>query len=148
MNKMIIMRGISGSGKSTLARQLVGNGVICSADDYFMVEGKYVFDPTKLASNHKKCYNKALGAVQQNISPVVIDNTNLVFRDMKPYLELAKKYNYAIEIAQIDLDDIDELLRRQESRAHINKAIPRLVLEVMIGRFDKDYKKMLKDYVE
>lgn len=39
------MRGLPGSGKSTKAKKIAGElGVIYSTDDFFMVNGQYVFD--------------------------------------------------------------------------------------------------------
>ena len=55
-----------GSGKSTLAKsiaKLYENTVICAGDDYFIdPEGKYVFDPDKLADAHKSAQLKAENA--------------------------------------------------------------------------------------
>jgi adenylate kinase family enzyme len=40
------MRGLPGSGKSTKAKELAGEqGLVFSTDDFFMVNGKYIFDP-------------------------------------------------------------------------------------------------------
>jgi adenylate kinase family enzyme len=42
---LILMRGLPGSGKSTKAQILAGkDGLIFSTDDFFMVNGKYVYD--------------------------------------------------------------------------------------------------------
>ena len=39
------MRGLPGSGKSTKAKKIAGeHGVIYSTDDFFMVNGVYVYD--------------------------------------------------------------------------------------------------------
>ena len=51
--EITLLRSVSGAGKSTLAKQLVGNGVILSTDDYFMKDVMYYFDPTKLGVYHK-----------------------------------------------------------------------------------------------
>ena len=66
--KLIIMRGIPGSGKTTLARKIEDLAMrsgykitgICSADDYFVKNGKYVFDGKKLGEAHKFCQSKAI----------------------------------------------------------------------------------------
>ncbi len=54
MEKVLyIVRGIPGSGKSTFAKQLVGaDFLVCEADKYFMVDGEYKFDATKLKQAH------------------------------------------------------------------------------------------------
>ena len=47
---LYILRGIPGSGKTTHAKRLAGtNGVIISADDYFMRDGEYCFDASKFS---------------------------------------------------------------------------------------------------
>lgn len=48
---LVIVRGLPGSGKSTLAKSLVERnrgGVVFSSDDFFMVNGKYVWDGARL----------------------------------------------------------------------------------------------------
>ena len=45
--KLIINRGIPGSGKSTSAKKLAPKEQIFSTDDYFMKNGKYIFDGKK-----------------------------------------------------------------------------------------------------
>jgi len=52
---LVIVRGLPGSGKSTLAKSLVernrGGGVF-SSDDFFMVNGKYIWDGARLGEVH------------------------------------------------------------------------------------------------
>jgi hypothetical protein len=51
--RLILLRGLPGSGKSTLAREIAGkNGVICSTDDFFYNDGRYIFDASKLGEYH------------------------------------------------------------------------------------------------
>lgn len=148
MNKqLILMRGITGSGKSTLAQQLVGSGEIFSTDDYFMVDGKYKFDATKLGFYHKQNVERSKEAMARGVSPVVIDNTNLTLKDMRPYLDLAKEFGYSVSVAQIDLDDVDELVKRQANRKDIGKNLPVEVIQFMRDKFQKDWKTLLKDYL-
>ena len=145
--KLILLRGITGSGKSTRAKQLVDQGQIFSTDDYFMVDGKYKFDASQLGVYHNKNVNRAKSAMIGGVSPVVIDNTNLTLRDMRPYLELAKEFDYEITVAQIDLDDVDELVKRQLGRKSIGKNLPVEVIKYMKDKFQKNWKELLKDYL-
>lgn len=49
------MRGVPGSGKSTKAKQLAGiKGLVYSTDDFFMKNGDYVYDPSKIGEYHDK----------------------------------------------------------------------------------------------
>lgn len=136
--EVILLRGPSGTGKSTLAKQLVGNGVILSTDDYFMNNGMYDFDPTKLGVNHKKNQDRAEKSMIEGISPIIVDNIFYKEWEMKPYVQLADKYEYEITIKELPIPHIDELIKRQESRKNINKSIPREILERMINKFKKN----------
>ena len=69
--EIILLRGVSATGKSTLAKQLVGNGVILSTDDYFMKDGMYDFDPTKLGIHHKSNQDRAEKNMIDGISPII-----------------------------------------------------------------------------
>ena len=133
--QLIIMRGVSSSGNSTIAKTLVGDGKIFSTDDYFMQGNNYVFDPKKIGLNHKLNQSRAEEAMKQGITPIVIDNTNTESWEMKPYVLAADKYGYYAKIVEAPILDIDELMRRQESRRSFNKALPRGVLERSIERY-------------
>lgn len=83
-----ILRGVSGSGKSTLAQELVKNrlGVICCADDYFMVDGEYKFDSQKLKYAHEHSRNTFDDALSDNtVDVIVVANTNTTEKDFSYY---------------------------------------------------------------
>ena len=137
--KMILMRGVSGSGKSTLARKLAEiheDSVILSTDDYFMVEGKYVFDPLSLGKNHKLNQDRAKWAMQEGTSCVIIDNTNTQAWEMRPYVEAALELGYEVEIQEPDPVPLEEIMRRQESRP--DKNLPLETVQRMLERFEKN----------
>ena len=137
--KLILMRGVSGSGKSTLARQLAEdheNSVILSTDDYFMVNGKYVFNPSSLGKNHQMNQDRARWAMQERTSCVIIDNTNTQAWEMLPYVEAALELGYEIEIHEPDQVPIEEIMRRQESRP--DKNLPLETVQRMLDRFEKN----------
>lgn len=102
--EIIIMRGVSGSGKSTLAKKLGVNGAIYSTDEFFIHDGKYNFDPKKISEAHQWNVNRVKNAMKQNISPIVVDNTNTKFWEMKPYILLSKEYNYNVKFAEPNID--------------------------------------------
>jgi predicted kinase len=93
---LIIVRGISGSGKSTFAKFLATPDFICTADDYLMENGKYVWSPEKLGIAHKKCQSKCENLMRLRFPRVVIANTSTTERELRPYYDLAKKYNYKV----------------------------------------------------
>ncbi|RXG70025.1 2',3'-cyclic-nucleotide 3'-phosphodiesterase [Armadillidium vulgare] len=94
---MVILRGLPGSGKSTIAKHIERKHIscrICSADNFFMKDGEYVYDRSLIKEAHAQCQENAIKAVEEQISVVVIDNTNLKLWEMNFYLNLAKKFHY------------------------------------------------------
>jgi len=69
---LYLLRGIPGAGKSTLAKQL--GCTHFETDTFFMVDGEYKFDPSKLRDAHKWCQAW----------------------EMEAYMELAKSWNYRV----------------------------------------------------
>lgn len=102
--KVIIMRGLPGSGKSTWIANNVPGALVCSADEFMVQDGVYVWDPSKLHAAHSKCQDKYMLALQGRMPLVVVDNTNLRPRDMEYYVVLAENMGYDIEIRTIHCD--------------------------------------------
>lgn len=126
---MFIMRGLPGSGKSTLAKKIVEQhaAVLCSADDFFMINGQYMFDPTKLHKAHSTCQDKARNALG-NGSHVVIDNTNVRQREVSVYFKIAEEMNAFVILLQPDTPwafDVDECFKRNTHN------VPREVIQRM-----------------
>jgi adenylate kinase family enzyme len=136
--KLILMRGVSGSGKSTLAQKLAENheSVILSTDDYFMVEGKYLFEPRMIGVNHARNQERARHHMSIGTPCVIIDNTNTQAWEMRPYVETAMELGYEIEIHEPDQVSIEEIMRRQESRP--DKNLPLETVQRMLDRFEKN----------
>ena len=90
MQTLYVMQGASGSGKSTLAVVLAKatGAVICSTDSYFLTEGVYRFDPSKLGEYHASNQRAAAEHLQAGHS-VIVDNTNLLRSHVKPYVAAA-----------------------------------------------------------
>src|SRR5579859_3354439 len=105
-----IMQGIPGSGKSTYARKTWPGALILSSDDYFMKDGKYVFDPSKLGEYHGrilKNFSQELMYCTRYICEgdkdkiIVIDNTNTKATEIAPYYQLALAYRCDVEIVKV-----------------------------------------------
>ena len=108
MKTLLIISGISGSGKSTLAETLIKRAthfdqsieddfcgsIICTADDYFMVDGEYKFDSSKLGEAHKACIQKCEDSMQVELELIIVANTTTDKKSAKPYLDMAKQYGY------------------------------------------------------
>jgi predicted kinase len=100
MEKILyIVRGIPGSGKSTFAKTL--GGTHFETDNFFMVDGEYKFDVTKLKAAHEWCQNSVNTAMILNITTdlnntIVVSNTFTQEWEMKPYFDMAETYGYRV----------------------------------------------------
>jgi len=101
--KLYIVRGVPGSGKSTLALNLVGHDfLVCEADKYFMVDGEYRFDASKLKDAHEACRNQVETYMKDSLvndqfyPEIAVSNTFTQEWEMQPYFDLAKKYGYMV----------------------------------------------------
>jgi NEDD4-binding protein 2 len=139
--KLVLMRGVSGSGKSTLAEKICSEqdfAVIVSTDDFFMVEGQYRFDPKRLGEYHAANVKRTEDFMVERCACIIVDNTNTQAWEMKPYVELAVKHGYAVEIHMPEPVSFEELMQRQAKRADSNKALPAEVVKRMLDRFEHD----------
>jgi len=100
MEKMLyIVRGIPGSGKSTFAKSL--GGTHFETDSFFMVDGEYKFDPTKLKEAHKWCQDSVNTAMLLNHTAgfnnvIVVSNTFTQDWEMEPYFQMANYFDYKV----------------------------------------------------
>lgn len=114
MKKVIVLSGCSGSGKSTYAKKLAndsatnGNVLVCSADDFFMKDGRYSFDPSKLSEAHGECFRRFLSAIDRTgrdgpggYDMVVVDNTNTTSEEIAPYMLGAQAFGWEAEVQTI-----------------------------------------------
>lgn len=119
--KVIILRGLPGSGKTRwvmeflrerrrvdyieekLLREhgLMDDAVVCSADDYFMVDGTYQFDPGKLPLAHAACMKKFLQALNDRRELIIVDNTNSQKWEFDNYDLAAALAGYHVEVQAV-----------------------------------------------
>ena len=98
---MILIRSPAGAGKSTLAKQLAGDtGVILESDEFFMQQGKYMFDIDKQIEAHHWNQDRCLEAMKNGISPIVIANTNTQAMEAEHYVRMAIGHGYKIRIEE------------------------------------------------
>lgn len=89
MLSLIIIRGLPGSGKSTIAKELQSY-VHVEADMFFVQNGHYNFDPSKLGQAHEWCYSKVMRLLLEGFN-VVVSNTFTQKWEMQPYLDLCQE---------------------------------------------------------
>ena len=100
MEKVLyIVRGVPGSGKSTFAKSL--GGTHFETDKFFMVEGEYKFDGTKIKEAHKWCQDSVNTAMLLNHtaglnSIIVVSNTFTQEWEMEPYFQMANYFDYKV----------------------------------------------------
>lgn len=88
---LVLIRGLPGSGKSTIAQQMGEQGYIhIESDMYFLVKGKYVFNPLKTDDAHKWCQKEVRVALKLG-RKVVVSNTFVRLKEMQPYLLMTSK---------------------------------------------------------
>lgn len=122
---LIIMRGIPGSGKSTRANQLLQelganpDGHIFSTDNFWIpktresrrqgqsvndieeiAEYKANFDTNKLALAHRRNLDEFKRAVDNGVTPLILDNTNVKAFESRAYAEYAEKAEYTIKVEE------------------------------------------------
>jgi len=122
---LYLVRGVSGAGKSTFAKALATayGGVHIEADMYFMQNGAYNFQQSRLTDAHNWCQ----GVVDAALSigrTVVVSNTSTTEKEVQPYQELVKQHNanFVSLIVEnrngtMSVHDVpEEALQRQRSR--------------------------------
>lgn len=103
-----ILVGCSGSGKSTYIATHWPEAKVVSSDHFFMVDGEYRFDPTKLGQSHGKCLRDFVEHVQEGVAlkqdyVLVVDNTNTTMQELAPYCAVAAAYGVPFEVVVLDV---------------------------------------------
>lgn len=140
MKTLTIMRGVPGSGKSTLARVLaeipgIEPAPVFSTDDFFMVDGEYRFDPSKLGANHAANLRRTAEAMEAGVSHVIVDNTMTQGWEAREYVRAAAKHGYAVQFVESRTPwarDAAECARRN------THGVPLAAIEGMLARWEPD----------
>lgn len=85
-NEIVLIRGLPGSGKSTMAKEMLGY-IHFEADMYLLIDGVYVYDPSKIKDAHDWCVESAKKTLQRGQN-VVISNTFIKVWELKRYVDL------------------------------------------------------------
>jgi tRNA uridine 5-carbamoylmethylation protein Kti12 len=140
MVTLYIIRGLPGTGKSTLGKTLAGKQSF-AADDHFMVDGEYKFDPSKLGEAHNQCARNVKNAlldgeaaIRSGVTSfsVAVCNTFSCRWEYEPYIEMAKELG--VRYFVINLFDNDTPLETLfERNVH---GVPRHVFKSMYDRWE------------
>jgi len=94
---LILIRGVQGSGKSTLASFYIEKGYKhFEADMWFHKDGTYKWFKEGLHAAHTWCQQSADDAMKEGHN-VVVSNTFIKRKDLKPYMESAEKHGYVVQ---------------------------------------------------
>ena len=88
--ELVLIRGLPGSGKSTMARVLAMVGYShFEADQFFMRDGVYRFDNSRVREAHAWCQRSTRKALQEG-RRTVVSNTFTQLREMTPYMAMSR----------------------------------------------------------
>ncbi len=101
MKNLYLLRGLPGSGKSTLARE-IGDAFV-EADMFFMSDGEYKFDGSKIKDAHAWCKSTVSEWMEINdntwgieFANIAVSNTFTQEWEMEDYYKLAEEYGYKV----------------------------------------------------
>lgn len=111
MLQVIILSGVSGSGKDTYIKryQIENPNVktfVVSADHFFIKDGDYVFDPSKLEEAHGACMRNFIQHVRNFIEEdgvVFVNNTNTTIEEIAPYYAIARAYGAEVQLITLSV---------------------------------------------
>jgi len=126
MEKVLLnIRGVPGSGKSSVA-QLFKTKAICCADDYFVHDGEYKWKSEDIGKAHEWCQRKCAKFMKKQIERIVVANTSTTERELKPYYDLARNFEYKI---------YSIIIENRHGGVNIH-GVPEATLEKMRARFN------------
>ena len=132
MRTMYIMRGLPGSGKSHIAHTLGGR--VFSTDDFFTTDDGYDFEPTQIGQAHLWNQQRVETAMMAGVPTIVVDNTNIMYWEMKPYIQYADKHGYEIEWVEAQSEwawNAEECAKRNQH------GVPLTVIQNMLAKYQK-----------
>ena len=123
MKTLFILRGLPGAGKSTLADSLGIDYV--EADMFFMQDGEYKFDGTKIKLAHEWCQDRVRKIMEYGMN-VAVANTFTQEWEMEPYLEMAEEFGYRVNSLIVEN-------RHGNESVH---GVPAQAMDIMEKRFE------------
>ena len=138
MKQVIVLRAIPGAGKTTLISRLEKEyghlATICSADHYHyfgkeQIPDNYKFDIKNQKKAHESCRKSFSSALKSHEQLIVVDNTNINFKDYVWYYREARKHEYNVVFHTIRGCSVEDSFK---SNVHM---VPKFVIENMLTKF-------------
>jgi len=95
---LVLIRGLPGSGKSTLAKSMTGYRHF-EADQFFVVDGVYRYDPALAGAAHQQCQEKTHKALLCGDN-VVVSNTFTRLWEMEPYFRMVACLDVTVRVVE------------------------------------------------
>lgn len=112
-----------------------GVGLVLSTDDYFSRSGQYRFMPEQLSEAHAYNHERASKAVKDNIPLIIIDNTNTMSWEFRPYMEMAASYGYNIQLLE---PTTDWKFKPKQLALKNSHGVPKQKIEQMLERYERN----------
>ena len=84
-----------------------GQGIILSTDDFFSKNGIYHFKADRLSEAHSWNQKRALTAVENKVKLLIIDNTNTMSWEMRPYIEMGVVNKLSRKFLSLDVGTME-----------------------------------------
>tara|TARA_B100000085_G_scaffold276113_1_gene294820 strand:- start:471 stop:944 length:474 start_codon:yes stop_codon:yes gene_type:complete len=98
----VIIKGLSGSGKSSFAQAIAAEHAqagcsvaIHETDNFFIQDGVYTFDPSKIREFHAQNLANFTDSIISGVHLVICPNTNNQLWEFVGYLDVAIEHGYA-----------------------------------------------------
>jgi len=118
MKFCFVLRGLPGTGKDEIAKFLnldnvageiqTGQAVILSTDQFFIKDGKFQFDKTKLKEAHEATWEAFKSAISSDSQVIIINNTNIKKFHYAHYVDYAQRHGYLTSIVIIPANDVSD----------------------------------------
>lgn len=140
---LTLVRGLPGSGKTTIARTIAAGlrdhrlerAAVFSADDHFMVNGIYQFDPSQLPQAHRDCRRRTEEFLRHGGNAIVA-NTFTQAWEMTPYVFLTGVYRTRLVV----VDCFDGGMSDRELAKKNVHGVPLPAIQAMRQRWEHDWR--------
>ena len=141
MKLLIIIRGLPGSGKTHLAKEIAQmyskntrDVYLASTDKFWATwDDSYNFQLKYIDLAHKWNQGVVAKCMFDQYGVIIVDNTNITFEEIAPYLDMAARFGYTVEVREPQTEwakDVQECHKRSVHK------VPLETIEKMAARWE------------